>query len=383
FRHDDVNSHRHWLADRLTGKDITFAQRGVYAQLEQQLTPMFRLVGAGRYDKHDYYHAQWSPKAGLLFTPAPDQTLRFTFNRAFKSPNVLQTRFYFPDFSPLSPSVGVGVIGNHNGLVIKDSLGNTLRTYDPIVPETNSTYEVGYKGVVRGALYVDVAAYRAFFRSFITPLVNVANPLANSFAYSDGRKFGSETGRDQFTLTYLNLGKARIDGLDVGLRYALSPGATLSGSTSWQHLKDVQAQSSLPAAAIAEATAFNSPTFKWSAGLDVTDIGGSPVSVGTSARHVAGYNFRSGVHFGHIPTFTSFDLGASTRLPLEGTRLNVSLQNFFTCRSGRVFANGWIASGRQSLYVPNAACGFGLSHGEMLNMPPIGGFLAVSLRWER
>ena len=383
FRHDIVSSHRHWLADRLTGEDIRFDQRGVYAQLEQQLTPLFRVVGAGRFDKHDYYAAQWSPKAGLLFTPTPDQTLRFTFNRAFKSPNVLQTRFYFPDFSPLSPTVGVGVIANHSGLVIKDAAGNVLRSYDPIAPETNSTYELGYKGVVRGALYVDVAAYRAFFRSFITPLVNVANPLANSYAYSDGRKFGIETGRDQFTLTYLNLGKARIDGMDVGLRYALSPNATLSGSTSWQHLKDVQAQSTLPAGAIAEATAFNSPTFKWSAGVDVAEIGGSPVSAGVSGRHVAGYNFRSGVHFGHIPTFTSLDLSAGTKLPIEGTRLNVSLQNFFTCRSGRVFANGYIASGRQSLYVRDATCGFGLSHGEMLNMPPIGGIFTVSLSWER
>lgn len=383
FRHDIVSSHRHWLADRLTGEDIQFDQRGVYAQLEQQLSPLFRLVGAGRYDKHDYYPAQWSPKAGLLFTPTPEQTVRFTFNRAFKSPNVLQTRFYFPDFSPLTSKVGIGVIGNHSGLVIKDSLGNTIRSYDPIVPETNDTYELGYRGIVRGALYVDVAAYRAFFRSFITPLVNVANPLANTFAYSEGRKFGSETGRDQFTLTYLNLGKARIDGMDVGLRYALSPTASLSGSTSWQHLKDIQARSALPAAAIAEATAFNSPTFKWSAGADVTDVGGSPIALGVDARHVTGYDFRSGVHFGHIPTFTTFDMSLGTKLPVEGTRLNVNLQNFFTCRSGRDFANLYIATGRKSVYSPNATCGFGISHGEMINMPPIGGFLSVSVRWER
>ncbi|NUQ20702.1 MAG: TonB-dependent receptor [Gemmatimonadaceae bacterium] len=383
FRHDIVSSHRHWLADRLTGEDIQFDQRGVYAQLEQQLSPFFRLVGAGRFDKHDYYPAQWSPKAGLLFTPTPDQTVRFTFNRAFKSPNVLQTRFYFPDFSPLSSKVGIGVIGNHNGLVIKDSLGNTVRSYDPIVPETNSTWELGYRGVMNGSFYVDVAAYRAFFRSFITPLVNVANPLAGTFAYSEGRKFGSETGRDQFTLTYLNLGKARIDGVDLGLRYAATPTTSFSGSTSWQHLKDIQAQSTLPAAAIAEATAFNSPTFKWNAGADFTDVGGSPIALGFNARHVTGYDFRSGVHFGHIPTFTTFDMSLGTKLPMEGTRLNVNLQNFFTCRGGRDFANGFIATGRRSLYAPNATCGFGKSHSEMINMPPIGGFLTVSLRWER
>ncbi|HWE43921.1 MAG TPA: TonB-dependent receptor [Gemmatimonadaceae bacterium] len=383
FRHDVVSSHRHWLADRLTGENIQVNQRGVYAQLEQPVLPMVKLVGAGRYDKHDYYDAQWSPKAGVLFTPALDQTFRFTFNRAFKSPTVLQTRFYFPDFSPLSPTVGVGVIGNYTGLQIRDGAGNLIRTYDPVVPETNTTYELGYKGVVKSALYVDVAAYRSFFRSFLTPLVNVANPLANTFAYANGRKFGIETGRDQFTLTYLNLGKARIDGVDLGLRWLASATTALSATTSWQHLKDIQVPSNLPAAAIDEATAFNSPTFKWAAGVDFDDVAGSPLRASVSTRHVAGYNFRSGVNYGYVPTFTTFDLSLGYKLPLEGTRLNASLQNFFTCRSGRTLANQFIASGRQSIYYRNDTCGFGKSHSEMINMPPVGGFFTIGVRWDR
>ncbi|HET9004291.1 MAG TPA: TonB-dependent receptor [Gemmatimonadaceae bacterium] len=383
FRHDVVSSHRHWLADRLTGENIQVNQRGVYAQLEQPVLPTVKLIGAGRYDKHDYYDAQWSPKAGVLFTPALDQTFRFTFNRAFKSPTVLQTRFYFPDFSPLSPTVGVGVIGNYTGLEIRDGAGNLIRSYDPVVPETNTTYELGYKGVVKSALYVDVAAYRSFFRSFLTPLVNVANPLANTFAYANGRKFGIETGRDQFTLTYLNLGKARIDGVDLGLRWLLTPRNALSASTSWQHLKDIQVPSNLPKAAIDEATAFNSPTFKWAAGLDFDDIGGSPLQASFDTRHVAGYNFRSGVNFGHVPTFTTFDMSLGYKLPLEGMRLNASLQNFFTCRSGRTVADRYIASGHPSLYVPGETCGFGKSHSEMINMPPIGGLFTVGVRWDR
>jgi len=383
FRHDVVSSDRQWLIDRLTGSDIKVNQRGVYGQLEQQLTPMFKVIGAGRYDKHDYYPAQWSPKAGLLFTPLPDQTFRFTFNRAFKSPTILQTQFYFPDFSPLTPTVGIGVIGNRNGLVIKNAAGATVTTYDPIVPETNTTYELGYKGLVKNALYVDVTTYRTFFKSFMTPLVTIANPLANTYVYRDGNKFTSESGKDQLALTYLNLGRARIDGLDMGLRYLFSPTVGVSGSTSWQHLKDLQVQSSLPAATIAEATAFNSPTFKWAAGMDFADIMGSPLQASFNGRHVAGYNFRSGVNYGHIPTFTTLDMSLGYKLPIEGTRLNVNLQNFFTCRSGKTVPNGYIASGRQSLYSPDATCGFGKVHSEMINMPPLGGLLTVGIRWDR
>ncbi len=382
-RRDVVSSKRQWLADRLTGEDIKVNQRGVYGQLEQQVTPLFKLIGAGRYDKHDYYPAQWSPKAGVLFTPLPDQTFRFTFNRAFKSPTILQTAFYFPDFSPLTPTIGIGVIGNRNGLVIKNAAGTTIRTFDAIVPETNTTYEVGYKGLVKSVLFFDVTTYRTFFKSFMTPLVTIANPLANTYVYQNGTKFASETGKDQLALTYLNLGKARIDGLDMGLRYLISPTVGVSGSTSWQHLKDIQVQSTLAAATIAEATSFNSPTFKWSAGMDFADIAGSPVQASFSGRHVAGYNFRSGVNFGVIPTFTTLDMSLGYKLPFEGTRLNVNLQNFFTCRSGRTFANGWIQGGRKSLYSANSTCGFGKTHSEMVNMPPLGGLLTVGIRWDR
>lgn len=382
FRSDVVSSKRQWLVDRQTGKDIKIDQRGVYAQLEQQVTSLFRVIAAGRYDKHDYYDAQWSPKAGLLFMPVPDQTLRFTFNKAFKSPTILQTGFFFPNFSP-----GIGLEGNRYGFDIKNAAGTTLRSYAPIVPETNDTYEVGYKGVIVDKLFVDVTGYRAFYDNFLTPLVVIANPFlaagAATFAYQRGVKFTSETGGDQVTLTYLNLGKARIDGIDMGVRYMLTPSAILSGTMSHQKLKDVQTPATFAQATRDEATAFNSPTFKWNLGADLSDVAGTPLIAGFNARHVAGYKFRSGVNFGYIPAFSTIDLSFGYKLPMAGTRLNVNVQNLFACVSGETNPNQYIASGRSSIYTPKSKCGFGQQHTEMLNMPSLGTMVFVGLRWDR
>jgi iron complex outermembrane receptor protein len=383
FRQDVVSSKRQWLVDRQTGKDITIKQKGVYAQLEQNITPLFRVIAAGRYDKHDYYKAQWSPKAGLLFMPIPDQTLRFTFNRAFKSPTILQTGFYFPNFSP-----GIGLEGNRYGFDIKNAAGVTLVSYAPIAPETNDTYEVGYKGIALGKLFVDVTGYRTFYKNFMTPLVVIANPFTGNaatatYAYQRGTKFVSETGGDQITLTYLNLGKARIDGIDMGVRYLLTPGAVLSGTMSHQKLKDVQTPTNFTQATRDEATAFNSPTFKWNLGADLSDVAGTPLMAGFNARHVAGYNFRSGVNFGYIPAFSTIDLSFGYKLPMQGTRLNVNVQNLFACVSGETTPNQWIASGRPSIYKPDSKCGFGKQHTEMLNMPSLGTMVFVGLRWDR
>ena len=143
IRRDRISTYGRWLTDRQTGTPILINQKGVYGQMETPLSEMFRVVLAGRYDKHDKYDAQFSPKAALLFTPITDQTFRVTYNKAFKSPSVLQTDFYFPNFQPF-----IGVFGNLDGFTIKNGAGATTNTFDPIRPEVNKTYELGYKGVL-------------------------------------------------------------------------------------------------------------------------------------------------------------------------------------------------------------------------------------------
>lgn len=110
LRRDVVSSDRQWLTDRLTGEDLTIDQVGVYAQSETPILPSLQLVLASRFDRHENYDPQFSPKAGLIFNPTPDQAVRLTYNRAFKSPTTLQTNFFIPDFVP-----AVGVFGNTAG----------------------------------------------------------------------------------------------------------------------------------------------------------------------------------------------------------------------------------------------------------------------------
>lgn len=381
FRQDVVSSERQWLVDRQTGQDIEVNQRGVYAQIEQPLTPMFRLIAAGRYDKHDYYDPQWSPKAGVLFTPVPDQTLRFTFNRAFKSPSILQTGFYFPDFSP-----GIGLLGNRYGFEVRDTLsGSVVRRFDPIVPETNTTYEVGYKGVAANRLYVDVAGYRMSFRNFMTPLILLNFPVGTTAVFQQGQRFNGATGRPQLTLSYINVGEARLDGVDAGARFMLTPAIILNGTTSYQKLKDVQRTPGFQGSQtnFEEATSFNSPNFKWSLGADIGELMSTGVAAGIDARHVQGYNFRSGVNWGYNPAFTTLDVNLGSELPVDGVRLNVNVQNLFSCRAGKSTPNGFISGANRALYTPDPKCGFGRKHTEMLNMPALGTMVFVGLRWDR
>ena len=382
YRHDIVSSKRQWLVDRKTGKDVETDQKGVYGQADLPIIPMLRAVVAARYDQHDRYDAQWSPKAALLFTPIVDQTFRVTYNRAFKSPTVLQYGFFFPDFAPL-----VGVFGNPNGYLIKNAAGATVRTIAPIEPEKNDTWELGYKGVLGNRLFVDITGYRSNFKKFMSPLVVIANPLTPAaqggptFAFDakTGEQLTGSTGGLQIPLTYFNVGDAQITGTDMGLKFLITPTIAINGTASLQKLDTVESKAGDPA----EATSFNSPTTKFNVGMDFANLYRDLLRAGFTVRYVNGYRFLSGVNNGKIPTFSTFDFTAGYKLPVTGARLNLSVQNLFACRGGTSSMNGWVGTGRVSLYEKKRECGFGKKHIEMINMPEIGTIAFLGLRWDR
>lgn len=382
WRYDDVSSKKHWLYDAKTGENVTFNNKGVYGQLELPVTSMLKLVGATRYDKHDLYDAQWSPKAAVLFSPVPDQTFRVTYNRAFKSPSILQTSFWFQDFSP-----GIGVFGNRNGFVIKNAAGTTVRTIDPIQPETNTTWELGYKGIVGGKFYIDATGYASTLDHFQSPLTVISNfltPAASggpTFAYDGvtGEKMVGKTGGNQIALTYFNVGRAKFHGTDVGLRYLFTPTIDINATTSLQKVDRIERKSTDPA----EATAFNSPTAKATLGMSFAEFISREVSASWVARYVAGYDFLSGVNNGRVPAFGAADVSLGYKLPQMNARINLSVQNLFACRSGVTTPNGYIASGRAEIFAKDKKCGFGEKHVEMLNSPEIGTMVFLGLRFDR
>jgi outer membrane receptor for ferrienterochelin and colicins len=376
IRRDRVSTYGHWLSDRATGSPILLGQKGVYGQMETPVSEMIRVVLAGRYDKHDRYDAQFSPKAALLFTPIPDQTFRVTYNKAFKSPSVLQTDFFFPNFQPF-----IGVFGNYDGFDIKNNAGVIVNTIDPIRPEVNTTWELGYKGVVAQKLYFDVAGYRTKFDGFQSPLVVIANPLTGATAttaynHRTGAKITDAAGGPQVALTYFNAGQGTISGIDGGLRFYFSDRIAASGSGSVVKINEIVPKVGAPP----EATAFNSPSVRLTGGMDFTNVIENVVA-GFTTRFVSKYDFRSGVNYGLIPAFGTLDLSANYRLRSSNTRLLFQAQNIFSCVGGTTTPPALgIGSANQAIYTQGRECGFGKQHQEMINAPKLGPIVLVGLR---
>lgn len=373
-RRDIVSSKRVWLTDALTGEDIEMQQVGGYLQTETPFNDKTKVVLGARYDSPEFYDAQFSPKAALLISPTENSTFRLTFNRAFKSPTTLQTSFYYRDFSP-----GIGVFGNKDGITVKNAQGVVTRTFAPVVPEVNNTMEIGYKGVIKDRLYLDVAGYVARYKSFLSPLVVVANPFGGSFGYNTvtDRKFTNAAGADQIALSYFNLGEATLSGIDAGWRFVVSDKINWTGTTSFLKLDSIIQRTGDPL----EATALNSPQVKFTTGMDARDLKFDAFG-GFVLRFVKDYQFLSGVHNGRIPGFATFDFNVGRKLSAN-TTLNVSVQNLFACTSGTSTPPAFLAAANPAVYSRGWGCGMGRRHIEFLNMPAIGSMTFVGVRYDR
>ena len=86
--------------------DDNINEYGVYIQGDYKFTDKFKFVGAFRVDDNDRLEDKvYSPRAGLVFQPNADNNLRFTYNRAFTTPD---NNNLFLDLLVSSDPFGIG-----------------------------------------------------------------------------------------------------------------------------------------------------------------------------------------------------------------------------------------------------------------------------------
>ena len=359
LRHDMVSSDREFLTDRLTGEDIGINQYGVYAQTETPILEQLRLVTAARLDDHENYDMQFSPKVGVVVKPSEDHSFRLTFNRAFKSPTTLMTNFFIPDFVP-----GIGVFGNRDGFTVRDAGGTVLRTINALVPEENTTWEAGWRGVFAERVLLDLNGYYSKYENFLGSLLAINSLAGGQFVHdAAGQRILGTTNNNQTVLTYQNLGKATIYGVDAGLRVVLTPKIDLTSNFSWLKADSIEASPT-----DLDATALNSPTTKLGLGIATRDLVKN-VYGGFGLRTVHGYDFRSGINRGYIQGFTTTDANLGYRIEQLDAAVQLNVVNLFGCRTTP--AGG------------GSECGFGQKHREMINMPEIGTMVFLGIKYQR
>jgi iron complex outermembrane receptor protein len=223
------------------GED-TRNEGGAYLQDEIFLGKYVRWVVGGRVDKFSSIgDAVFSPRTTFMIKPAADHTFRVSFNRAFRAPSFINNHISttilnqvdlsrvapLPSLSPFT--FPIGAIGNPD-----------------LKQETMTAYEVGYTGIIRKRATVTAAAYWNTTKDgiYFTPnavygplnpppgwplppavlaLLAVNNPpviLPSRF-------------------TYLNLGKIKDKGIELGVDGAVNRYLNAFTNYSYQWMPEI------------------------------------------------------------------------------------------------------------------------------------------------
>ena len=370
FRHYTVNTQKTLINP--ADDDRTDRYYALFSQLEYRFSDKLRGVLAARYDLGNLIDGQFSPKAALVFTPADRHSIRFTFNKAFQTPNY--SEFYLnvaagapanltaletglranAQLGPALAGVPVGGLFDNTAAVPVRARGN-----NSLKVEKNTGLELGYRGDLTDKFYVSFDAYVNVLKDFVTDLLPGVNPafrawtapsavpaparaglegavraalLGNPATALAGRGLTrQEDGKTAIVLSYSNAGKATQYGFEAAAGLQLTNEFRTDGSFSLFRF-DISEQ------LVGDQLLANTPRAKGN--ISVSYAGRSGFDAGVTFRAAKGFDWAAGVFAGYIESQSTIDANAgyevNNNLRVYVTGLNVFDQQRYAIYGGSV-----------------------------------------------
>jgi iron complex outermembrane receptor protein len=211
--------------------DITLApngddrnEGGAYVQDEIFISDRFRWIVGGRVDKFSSIDdAVFSPRTTLLVKPTGDHTFRASFNRAFRSPSLVNNSLDITIVTPVTlPVVGLFAFPTR-------AVGDAN-----LKEETLTAYELGYTGIIRNRARLSAAVYWNHTDDAIrfTPVAaySASNPPPGWPLPPQFVPPGALPSR----YSYVNLGTVKDKGIELGVDAAVGSAVTAFANYSYQ-----------------------------------------------------------------------------------------------------------------------------------------------------
>ncbi len=306
-------------------------QQSVFGQLEYEPTDRIKLVGAARYDDSTLHDAQFSPKAAIVFSITPQQTVRYGYNRAFQRPNYSELFLTAPAAAPVN--LAAAAAANPAAAPLAPLLTQLGFAPMPILARGNNnlgvekvkSHELGYQGIFGGRLYLTADYYRSNLSGFVTDLLPGVNPAfapytvpstlpapvqagINAFLRAAlGTRYGGLTtvnGRPALVFSYANAGEVDTEGAEVAVNYYLTNNWVLDFNYSWFDF-DVKSQ------ALGDVLLPNAPDNKWNAGIAYHS---QKLDAKVAYRNVSAFRWAAGVFVGDVPAYDVVNLSGRYRI---------------------------------------------------------------------
>jgi outer membrane receptor protein involved in Fe transport len=249
------------------------AEYGAYVQLRKKFFDVLTLTAAGRYDRHTNFEGRFTPRLTATLQVAKDNNIRLSYQTAYRFPtnqdqyiNLNTVSVILIGLTPEFQSY-YGLNEANPGYTAESiaayrASGNAANTnllvrstFNEVKPESVSSYEIGYRGLVTRRFLLDAYGYYSKYTNFL-----------GRIAVGQSAKTGSPSQQDLFNpgdtrnLSYIqNTGtEIKAIGWGVTAEYELSRGFIAYGNIFSDELSNV------PGDVI---TNFNAPQYRYNIGL--------------------------------------------------------------------------------------------------------------------
>ena len=189
-----------------------------YGFTQWEWTPITKLIliGGVRFDQNASYASAWSPKLSMLYKVNKQHKLKLSIGQGFKAPDFRQLYLDFTNaaagnYSVFGSAEAQKVIGQLNSLGQIGALYSNYYLLKSLQPESSTGIHFSWDWEPNPKTFISVQA----FRNDIKNLIQV-------------QQVGSYVSGAQI-FSYLNIGRAFTNGVEVETKYQLNHNWTLSG----------------------------------------------------------------------------------------------------------------------------------------------------------
>lgn len=300
----------------------------VFAQLDADPTDKLKLVVAGRWDDSDLHEAKVSPKASIVYSLTPTQSVRLTYNEAFQVPNYSEFFLRAPAGAPINLSAietafagFLGGIPLHFERVPILALGNA----DLEVEEITSR-EIGYSAIFNNRVYFTADYYQNRVENFVTDLLPAVNPAFAPYELPAGiapqvaalirqtlqanlpaavyAGMTSLDGRPAVVLSYTNAGVVDTQGVELAVNYYVTNNWIVDANYAWFDF-DVKEQQ------FGDELFPNAPEHKYNLGLTYR---AERLDASVKYRWVDDFYWAAGIFKGPVESYDVVNLAANYQI---------------------------------------------------------------------
>lgn len=342
-----LNSQGTLFAD--TTSPIKINEFGAYAQLSQKLfNDLLKLTVSTRYDKNSNFKGRFTPRASAVLKLAKDHNLRFSYQQAYRFPttqnqwiNLLvgggtrlmgglpQLRDYYKfSTNPAYTLASVQAFGAsaaagspNTGLLQQQQFGE-------FKPESSQSFEVGYKGLIAQRLLIDVYAYWAKYKDFLSGVTVIQARTAPTgpasyFDVLDANK------RIAYSISVNSPGDVKTTGWGASAEYMLPKNFSVSANIYHDEI------GSLPAGFVSY---FNTPKYRINATLSNSGFGKDErFGFNIVYRWANSFYYEGTFGAGMVPWIRTVDAAVSYKLPSTKSLIKIGGTNIFN----KYYRTGW------------------------------------------